>query len=520
MSRLGFLVSLSFVLVLLAPRAGFCDDAKEILLAGVLGQPHAPDKINLTSRGSMAPEDQRFAQALKIRLSTEDRLYAFYESRRFAPLWFKNAEPLPQAEELLALVERVPDEGLVGRDYSDFLPRLHRSAVGLEGSYLLGLQDQVDYELALSSILLHLLIAQRYGQVAPEHRPFDVGYTPVVPSPKTLLDAYAHTRDPEQLFVDFTPSHPLYAFLKDELADVTRAEAHWRVEDRGLRSCSVDKARQTPVFRLEQNAHSRADASLMSESLTDLRHEIVANMEMVRWIPDEIRNSYVWVNIPEFRVRIASAGKPVYTGKVIVGKASKPSPIFNAQMNWLVVNPYWNVPASILKSSFLPKFNEGAPMKETYEIVSRDGEVVPYDEETFDWSGFQGKGYRLRQMPGPTNALGSIKFIFPNDYSVYLHDTPNKGLFSLKSRAFSSGCIRLEEPWVVADEITSMQSKISYERVERVRGGSSESWFTLDQSVPFLTTYLTVTPHDGHWQRHSDLYGHIASLRSLLSDSQ
>ncbi|MGO9943726.1 MAG: L,D-transpeptidase family protein, partial [Rhodoblastus sp.] len=235
-------------------------------------------------------------------------------------------------------------------------------------------------------------------------------------------------------------------------------------------------------------------------SVSRVEAEIIANMERWRWLPRDLGGSHVEINIPEFELAVVRDGAVAHRAKVIVGKEGTPTPVFSNALRFIIVNPSWNVPQSIINKEMLPK--HGGDLS----YLARRGWKVAYHN---------GK-LTVRQPPGEDNALGRIKFMFPNDFSVYLHDTPSRGLFAAGHRAFSHGCMRVEDPFALAEAVLGPGSGWSEERVKRLIGGS-ERYINLSKPLPIHIEYFTAfVDEDGRLQMRDDLYGYSALVRSAL----
>ncbi|WP_284245191.1 L,D-transpeptidase family protein, partial [Methylobacterium haplocladii] len=218
--------------------------------------------------------------------------------------------------------------------------------------------------------------------------------------------------------------------------------------------------------------------------------ELVSNMERWRWLPRELGPDYVLVNVPEFRLRVYRGGVMRDETRVIVGKTESPTPIFSGAMETAVVNPSWFVPPSILKTMLASGRTSG------FEVVRRGGQIS------------------LRQPPGERNALGFIKFLFPNQHAVYLHDTPNRSLFSAAKRAFSHGCVRVDDPFRFADAVLpDSWTEASLRKLI----GKGERSIRLPQKLPVHIAYFTAYVDDGGTYRTlPDLYGYDARIKEAL----
>lgn len=227
---------------------------------------------------------------------------------------------------------------------------------------------------------------------------------------------------------------------------------------------------------------------------------ILANMERWRWLPPELGEMHVFVNVADFRLNLVQKDAVIHETRVIVGKPQTQTPIFSDEIEHLIVNPSWHVPPSILKKEFLPALAKDPKYaaKRGYEVVRR------------------GKSISIRQPPGERNALGHVKFIFPNQHSVYLHDTPSRNLFSAETRAFSHGCVRVDKPFAFAEKLIAADLGMSEAQL-RAMVGRGERMLKLNRKIPVHLAYFTVfVDQNGEVQHRRDLYGHDARLASAL----
>ncbi|OYU49761.1 MAG: murein L,D-transpeptidase [Rhizobiales bacterium PAR1] len=227
---------------------------------------------------------------------------------------------------------------------------------------------------------------------------------------------------------------------------------------------------------------------------------MLTNMERWRWLPSDLGKFHVFVNVPDFQLKVVADNAIVHQTRVIVGRPDTQTPIFSDRMEHLIVNPSWGVPASILKKEFLPKMaaDPDYAAKRGFQVV-RNGNSIS-----------------IRQPPGERNALGFIKFIFPNQHSVYLHDTPNRSLFSADFRAFSHGCVRVDKPFALAEKLLSVSTGLSEQQL-RSMVGRGERMIKLQDKIPVHLTYFTVfVDENGQVQQRRDLYGHDARIKNAL----
>ena len=231
-----------------------------------------------------------------------------------------------------------------------------------------------------------------------------------------------------------------------------------------------------------------------------LEGEIVANMERWRWMPREMGDDRIEVNIPDYALKVVQRDAVVHRARVVVGKADTPTPVFSNAMQFIIVNPYWNVPQSIIQKEMLPHLAEDPNYltKMGYEVLHKKGKLI------------------VRQPPGERNALGRIKFMFPNDHAVYLHDTPSRGLFASTKRAFSHGCVRVDQPLALAETVLGKKNGWSQERFKKLIGGD-EKTVKLPTALPIHIEYFTAyVDENGKLQTRDDVYGYSKKVRQAL----
>ncbi len=231
--------------------------------------------------------------------------------------------------------------------------------------------------------------------------------------------------------------------------------------------------------------------------------QILINLERVRWMPAESDSHYILINIPEFKLYVYDNGQLQFDMNVIVGKEGTSTVIFTTNLKYIVFSPYWNVPSSIVKKEILHAIDSSANYLEEQNMeitgYNNDGEPV------------------IRQKPGEKNSLGLIKFLFPNNFNIYLHDTPFKDLFSKQSRNFSHGCIRLEDATKMALYLLRDEPSYTYEKVDSLMHLDHEKWVTLKNPIRVSITYFTVwVDSDGKLNFRKDIYDHDLDMANKL----
>jgi murein L,D-transpeptidase YcbB/YkuD len=261
----------------------------------------------------------------------------------------------------------------------------------------------------------------------------------------------------------------------------------------------------------------------LNQPLSYRVRQLDLTLERYRWIPPNFPEPPVLVNIPEFKLRTMRKQPAEYlTMKVIVGKAMRrQTPVFANNMRYLIFRPYWNVPPSIQRSELVPKTirDPNYLADHGFEVVNSSGEVVS-DGAVSDsvMSELRSGALSIRQKPGPKNALGLVKFIFPNSYNVYMHSTPEPELFAHARRDFSHGCIRVENPVALAAWVLRDNPEWTVDRIRAVMNGDTTVQVNLAKPVPVLILYSTAVVEPGGEVRFfDDIYGHDASLIKVLA---
>jgi murein L,D-transpeptidase YcbB/YkuD len=261
----------------------------------------------------------------------------------------------------------------------------------------------------------------------------------------------------------------------------------------------------------------------MNVPLADRVHQLQLALERWRWLPSEFDAPPIVVNIPDFHLRALNADNTVGMDmRVVVGKAMTDTPIFSRDMTYVVFRPYWTVPPGIMRRSIIPSIrkNRDYIAANRYEVTTRDGTLVtsgPISDDVL--AQLQAGKLSVRQKPGPKNALGLVKLMFPNEYHVYLHSTPTTEHFALERRAFSSGCIRVEKPAELAAWVLRSDPGWPLERVQQaMQSGPDNVTVRLKQSIPVFIVYATALAYpDDEVHFYTDLYGHDAKLSEVLA---
>lgn len=260
-----------------------------------------------------------------------------------------------------------------------------------------------------------------------------------------------------------------------------------------------------------------ATAKEMNVPISFRIKQIMINMERLRWFPDDVEDNFLLINIPEFKLHVFENKKKVLDLKVIVGKEATRTSIFKGNISQIILNPYWNVPTSIVVKEMLPKLKENSDYlsKNNMELLS--GNTI-IDPSTVNWNNYSSTiPYSIRQKPGDDNALGKIKFIFPNNFSIYLHDTPSRNIFNESSRAFSHGCIRVQNPLKLAQFILRNNPNWNLEKLQSSVKNKKTTNIQIKPTLPVYIVYFTAwIGNSGEINFRKDLYNMDSQLEKEI----
>jgi L,D-transpeptidase YcbB len=482
----------------------------------------------------------------------------FYEKRQFAPAWIENGSPRPQMDALIAAIHSADRDGLDPELYSAGLldQRRHDLASGFFSKNRFALNEAEAMDACLTYLYMKYTSDFADGVSDLAHADPAWKIKPESFDPLDRLERALRDNRVAESLEELTPEAPGYRALRKALAEYRdyAARGGWPTvpADIKLKPGQVSEHVPAVARRLAasgdyvgamandgqptaytsdlqeavkrfQRRHGLADDAVVGAAVAaemnvplDARiRQIELNLERWRWLPRELGDRYILVNIPAMRLDVWEHGHVPLTMRVVVGKQQTPTPIFTEQMTHLVFSPYWNVPPDIAKNETLPSVmkDSGFLARMNMEVVDTAGN--PIDPAWVDVSS-PGK-YRFRQRPGASNSLGLVKFMFPNQFNVYLHDTPSDSLFARASRAFSHGCVRLEQPDKLAEYVLRDQPEWTPERIAEAMRGGQERTVRLKESIPVYIGYWTasVSP-DGLVQFRKDVYGMDGRLTTML----
>jgi murein L,D-transpeptidase YcbB/YkuD len=268
----------------------------------------------------------------------------------------------------------------------------------------------------------------------------------------------------------------------------------------GLFDDSLEQAVKSFQYRYglqEDGVAGPAFFQALNIPLEDNISRLIVNMERTRWVPEPLHNEYLIINIPAFTLYAYDHDTLAFKMNVVVGRDIHKTVVFNGNLKYIVFSPYWNIPASITKKEILP-------------ALKKDPGYLR--KNNMEWN-----GNKIRQKPGPSNSLGLVKFLFPNSYNIYLHDSPAKSLFTEESRAFSHGCIRLANAKKLAEFLLRKDSSWNEKKITAAMHRGREQYVTLEDPVPVYIAYLTAWVDDqGRLNFRKDIYRRDKALESML----
>ena len=465
--------------------------------------------------------------------SKKDRtpIEAFYSSRNYAPLWITDGKANARATAAIGYLRHVDADGLDPADY----PAPNFAALTAPA-------DLADAEIRLTAAVVTYAHHASVGRVHWSRVSADIEYSTPAAEPGDVLAALAGASDVAATLDSYEPQTSGYRALKAKLADIRAGKIdkskppiasgpvlkvgmqdervpalRERLGVTGNDGNTYDKALAEAVKKFQQQHDLAATGTLGAATLDALNGRaqpdrvadlILANMERWRWMPHRLPDTYVIVNLPDFTLRVMHNAKQLWTTRIVIGKPEMPTPIMTAEMKYITVNPTWNVPPSIVNHEYLPALAQDPTVLERMGLhVDRnaDGSIHIY------------------QPPGDKNALGRIRFNFPNKFLVYQHDTPDKYMFAYDKRAFSHGCMRVQDPVHYAEVLLSLVRPGDGYTEDRIRKmfGSSENDIQFPTFIPVNLTYQTAFVDDaGKLELREDVYGRDRALLAILKGTE
>ena len=479
------------------------------------------------------------------RKADREGVEAFYKARDYKPLWLSDGAADERAKAAIAYLAQVDSVGLDPSDYPtpDFKSAVTANALAED-------------ELKLTAAVLTYARQAQTGRIHFSRVGADIEFKLVAPEPAEVLAKLADANDAGKALESYNPPQPEFAALKAKLAELRKGALTPKAEEEkkpdlvhvgegkilrpGMKDARVialrkrlniagdkdspryDDAVRDAVKTFQTEADIDVDGNLGSNTVRSLNGEkkvargpsanpidtIIVNMERWRWLPRDIGNPHVIVNVPDYSLTLYNNDKVYWHTKIVAGKPGKATPMVSAEMKFITVNPTWNVPPSIIENEYLPALQQDP------DALDRIGLKLTQDADGT---------VHISQPPGAGNALGRIRFNFPNKFLVYQHDTPDKYLFAKEKRAYSHGCMRVQNPLTYGEKLLSLvlpSEHYTEAKLEKMFGGS-EININFPKNIWVHLTYQTAfVDEGGKLQLREDVYGRDARMIAILKGSE
>lgn len=525
------------------------------------------DSVSSQIRFRLEYDEPQQRQSIRnTKLLTNDEIHTFYANREFVPVWSKDGVLKELAYELRFEIRQAKYDGLNPKDYhyqliDTFIESMEQNK---ESQIANSDADLADLDILMTDAFFQLANHLEFGKVdhsklkadweiepiekkisfgevlcaADEEgslRPFLVSLYPkfqVYRKGREVLRAMENIEEKDSLdwktlkinkSIKINDSHSSIPEIRERLKFWgfldSLADEQWKSKNYDSLTFEAVKNYQHENGMEPDGVIGNLTIQSLNQSPAMLMDKIAVNLERMRWLPDTVRNSkFILVNIANFQLDYINNLDTIHSARVIVGKKYHESPIFRADMSYIVFSPYWNIPYSITRSEILPavRKNPNYLQEKHMEVVTTSGQVVNPASIDFSSKSFP---YLIRQKPGEWNSLGLVKFMFPNKHNVYIHDTPGRSLFVREERALSHGCIRIQNPADFAAVLLQDRPEWTATRIATAMHQDHEQIVNLDRKIPVVLLYLTFwsdTNGKGHFR--PDIYGRddevLAALRN------
>lgn len=502
------------------------------------------------------PEAEQIRQLLSdkadpVRAQDVERkaVLAFYKAGNFKPQWFDGGHLTSKANDVLKLLAASADEGFVPKNY---LPEVLPSFENAEASVGDDAAKQARLDVGLTVAVLHYARHMAAGQFEPNRLSLYNDMKPDAGNPDDTLKAVFASVDPIAYLKELAPKHPQYTVLKEALAKLGPGQVFEKIPAGANLKAGKSDARVVLVRQRlnqlgyptagDQSASTKLDQDLVinlmayqtamkmkpsgildaatvkalnNDENAERREKLIASLERLRWLPRTLGDRYVFVNQAAFDVHVMDHDKIAWVSKVIVGQPDKQTYAFYDKIKTVVFNPKWGVPPSIIINEYAPKMRRdpGYLTRNGFIVTDLNGNEI--DPGSVDWWNISASpSFGVQQLAGGDNALGELKFLFPNAHDIYMHDTPTKNLFKQDVRDFSHGCVRVENPREFAQVLLGW----SKDQIEKGLAISDTHSVDLPVKVPVYLTYFTAWVDDkGEVVYHDDIYGRDAAIAKAMN---
>ncbi|MBK5209041.1 MAG: L,D-transpeptidase family protein [Flavobacteriaceae bacterium] len=484
-------------------------------------------KIEITEAGKIIPIDSARIASIK-----DSSIMAFYNAIQNKTFWMKDSTRI----KTISLFKHVEEDGLFPKEFD--LKKIQNSEENIEN---LSNSDLVDYDILLTENLIRYVQKVSKGSLNPnklyknwELKENDINF-------KKLLLNFQKKDSFDYAVNEASPNHVVYKRLKTALKilnalpedhfkkievkakivlndsnpaliDIKKKLIYWKdLKPLDTVTPIYDEATELAVKTFQMRHGLAPDGVIGIGTIGALnftkeqrKKQIITNMERWRWYPRVFEKEYFIINIPDYTLCVVKNSDTIRTHKVIIGKATRETPVLSSKLTHLIFNPTWTVPPTILRKDVIPAAarNPGYFSSKNITIYDSNNKVVSVD----NWNNNRAKNYRYVQSPGSTNALGLVKFVFLNRFSIYLHDTNTRGFFEKDIRALSSGCIRVENPFELSEYLLDDPEKWNLEQITEAINTGKTKQVNLTKDVYIHIFYWTAWSENGRLQFRDDLY--------------
>lgn len=475
------------------------------------------------------------------------KVVEFYQNNDFEPVWTNHS----LRTSLYSYIENIEEEGLFFEDY--------------HGDKLQGFLSTLETNTEEENNLLEILFTDAFIQLSNDlgtgkldpREIYDIWGTPVNEVDAVgLLGKVSTAGNIAEVLDSLKPDHIVYLGLKNALKEFKKTD--WRnapatriapgklikpgesderifsvtkrLSELGYYNGTIDSTNtkfndsiQAALKAFQKDHDLQIDALLGNATIKNLNytkedrlHQILINLERWRWYPRDLGEHYIIVNIPNYELRVVKKGDTIRTHKTMVGTEVRKTPVFSDEVRYVIYNPTWTIPPTIKKNDVIPGASRDANYlrKKNLQVLDGDGNLV--DPSTINWSSSKALSYTYRQPAGPSNPLGIVKIIYPNQYMIYLHDTPSKKLFENNARAESSGCVRVEDALGLAEYLLSDQERYDRKRIDEILKSGKTTEIPLKQKVKVHHFYWTAYQKKDTIKFINDIYDLDFKLWNLL----
>ncbi len=493
--------------------------------------------------------DEKISSIENLGLKQQDSVLAFYKQRQNQPVW--NSDKLRTS--LVKTLKGAEEEGLFFQDYHG--PQIEKDLQNLKN---LSDSEMSKLDLLLTDAFLTYGRHLSTGKTDPKkiHEIWDVQQNKY--NLTSMLEAAVKNNDIDPAIEELRPKNQIYRNLLSSLKKYKELKKDFqgfekipegeviKTGDKDPRISQIQKRLNffgylpivdstniensgkvsDAIKKFQEDEGIEADGIVGNNTIAQLNKgyderydQILVNLERWRWYPKDLGDHYILVNIANYELDVVKNGDTVSTHKTMVGREGRRTPVFTDTIDHIVFNPTWTIPPTIKEEDLIPGMRRNRNYLSSKNIGMYDNNGERVNPSRVNWSGDEAKSYVFRQNPGPTNPLGQVKIMYPNQYLIYLHDTPSQGLFNRNSRAESSGCVRVEDAVGLAKYLLRDQKDLTNEKIDSILKGGETTQIEMDQQVIVHHFYWTAWEENGKTRFTEDVYNYDKKILEALKPS-